>query len=115
MHPLFKSSFLQLLSALLLFSFKQVSAQMNYRPGYYIGNDSVRVSCLIKDQDWDHNPDRFQLVDSGAPVKVLGLADVREFGSEGDYKYVRAELPVDQSTDKLAQVGMSKDPVWKTE
>jgi hypothetical protein len=99
-----------------LFVVGNAVAQIEYEEGYLINNDSVRIPCQIFNKAWDYNPGQFQFRrQPNGPEQVGTLDDVREFGTSGGYKYVRAELLVDQSTDDLQKVGTNKDPIWATE
>ncbi len=90
--------------------------QINYEKGYLINNDRKRVDCLIKNEEWKNNPSEFsyKLTPSSAPV-VGNLATVREFGLNGSYKYVNANVKIDLQTKPAIGPKNELISVWTRE
>lgn len=91
-------------------------AQITFEPGYIIDYNEQRKEVLIKNIDWEHNPDNFtyKLPDSEKPVKG-DLATVKEFGINNGVKYINAEVKIDRSPDELKSLSLDKNPEWSTE
>ncbi len=102
----------------LLFSLIYFSnySRITFQPGYFIDNKGERTNCLIKNTDWKNNPSSFtyKLTESSRSLKT-SIEGVREFGIEGEAKYVRYTIPIDRSSDDLNALGNAKQPVFKTE
>lgn len=80
---------LVLLTAL-LFNFSY--SQPNYKKGYLIKQNGDKVTCLILEEDWKYNPSSFAYKTAGTDgVQTGTLSDVKEFGVESTFKYVRKD------------------------
>ncbi len=91
-----------------------VVAQIEFEPGYYISNSGNRMEGLIKNQGWKKNPVVFQFkTNELATPQNIGILDASEFEITGHLKYVRAAVPVDQSTDSRTQLSISMVPEFE--
>ncbi|MEM6526297.1 MAG: hypothetical protein AAGF85_17260 [Bacteroidota bacterium] len=99
-----------------LLSVVQATAQVRYKPGYFITNGDERVDCLIKDIDWENAPESFNYkIDSLSSEKENSLKEVKEFGISDGYKYVRAQVQMDRSSRNLDKLTFDKVPEFKDE
>lgn len=87
--------------AFLLLSLPSVG-QITFEKGYLIDNQGNRKEILIHNRDWKSNPTDFTWKNSqSAPTEVSGLNEVREFGIEGRFRYVRFVAPIDRAPQDL--------------
>ncbi len=93
----------------LFFSFSY--AQVKFEKGYYIDNAGNRVECFIKNVDKENNPTDFMYkMSEEAGAEKLTIDDVSEFGSDNQYKYIRAIVDVDKSSPDIKSLFSVKDP-----
>lgn len=92
----------KLLLLLLTFASCTAFAQINFEDGYYIDNSGERVQVQIKNVEWKNNPTEitYRHSEAGNP-QTKGTEEVSEFGINDDVHYVRATVPVDQSSPNL--------------
>ncbi len=108
-----KITFLFLLE--LLFHFTGYS-QITFENGYYITNSNRRVDCQIKYVDWKNTPESFNFrIDEGSAVQKAAIDSVKEFGKEGVFKFIRAKVEMDRSTDIMSKLGSNRNPVFNQE
>src|SRR5579872_259513 len=90
-------------------------AQIEYRPGYFIRNDSTKVSCLIKDYDWRNNPTgiTWKSVATGTSA-TMDRDSILEFGV-GNAVFRRFEIDVDVSAGENDDPGNSPLPTFQRE
>jgi hypothetical protein len=71
---------------------------------------------LIKNEDWAGSPKTFEYkLSENAEVKLGSINNIKEFGSGESFKYVRATLNVDQSTDVVNNLTDVRNPIMKEE
>lgn len=103
---------------LLLFGLSGLNcfAQITFEKGYYIDNYDNRVDCLIKNKDWESNPNsiNFKLSDS-SEQQTLHIDSVKEFGIHDKAKYIRAKVNIDRSSDRLSELDHNNKPVFSEE
>lgn len=91
-------------------------AQIVFEEGYLINNSGEKISCLIKNNDWKHNPSSFEYKTSqNAVIKKAIVEQVQEFGVISDSKYIRFKVKIDKSSDNLNQLSHSKQPEYEEE
>lgn len=97
------------------FSFSAIS-QTDFVPAYIVGTNGVRTDCFLKNEDWRGGPITFEykLAENGE-VKIGNLNNVIEFGSGQSFKYVKATLEIDQSSDKVGAISDTRNPIMKEE
>jgi hypothetical protein len=104
-----------LLFTFVLFSFSAI-AQTTFKPGYIILNNGTKTDCLIKNEDWKGSPTTFEYkLEENGKVKLGKVSNIKEFGSAETFKYISATLPVEQSSDKVADLTEDRNPVFKEE
>ena len=101
--------------ALLILYFHCLS-QIIFEKGYFINNQGTKIPSLIKNADWKHNPDQIEYrLGEGSEIKLITVQDVQEFGVGDDAKYVRHEVEIDSSDDRVPFLSLDRKPAWKTE
>ena len=89
-------------------------SQNTFEEGYLIFNNGTRLSCLIKNEDWRENPQSFiyKLHENGE-TQIGNLSSVKEFGSGEYFRYIRATVEIDQSSDKVNNLSYERNPIMK--
>ncbi|MCZ4318348.1 hypothetical protein O4H26_05035 [Aequorivita viscosa] len=102
--------------AAILFSTISAFSQTHFEPGYIIETNGTKVACLIKNEDWKGSPTTFvyKLSENGE-TKIGSLDNVIEFGSEQSFKYIKATVEIDQSTDVVNNLKFDRNPDLKEE
>lgn len=90
------------------------SAQSSYLPGYWKDLSGHTTSCLIRFADWKNNPVQLNYKLSDAtPELQLDANTCSEFGVTGRVKYIRADIQIDRSSDKLNDLSSSRFPEFQ--
>jgi hypothetical protein len=89
-------------------------AQVKYKAGYFINNEGVKTSCLIKDMDWRNNPTSFTYkLNESSPEQTAAITNVSSFEILQTSKYVRVTTEIDTSSSDLNNLSRIKDPQYK--
>lgn len=91
-------------------------SQIAFEKGYLVNESDEKIECLIKNVDWKNNPTSFnyKLTDN-TEVKKGDIQSVKEFGVNNSYKYQRATVNIDRSSDELKDISIAKSPEFKEE
>jgi len=93
-----------------------VYAQVVFESGYFIDNSGQKVECLIRNVDWSDNPTEFQYkLSEGSEINTATIESVKEFGVDGFSKYIRSEVKIDRSSDKINHLSHERNPIFKEE
>ncbi|AFL81577.1 hypothetical protein Aeqsu_2115 [Aequorivita sublithincola DSM 14238] len=104
------------LSFLFLFCFAVGTAQVNYEAAYYINNTGERVSGFIKNKGWKNNPTSIEFkTTTDVEGEELMMNSVSEFGIKNKFKYVRAKVAIDRSSDDSNFLTITKTPKFEEE
>jgi hypothetical protein len=88
-------------------------AQEKFEKGYIIDAQGVKKDGLIKNLDWEFNPETFQYKsDEKSSTQILGIGDVREFGIGNSKKYISSFVKIDSSSDVLSKTSSRLTPFW---
>lgn len=99
-------------------------SQTRFEKGYFVNNDGSRTECLIRNEDWKNNPLRFayRLTEDGE-IRQTEIADAQEFGFTGGWRYVRATVDIDYSSDvdeltnsvegPRSNLSLQREPEWR--
>lgn len=99
----------------LLFSFSAIS-QTDFVSAYFIKTNGLKTDCFIKNEDWRGSPTTFEYkIEENGEVKIGNLDNVIEFGSGDSFKYIKATVEIDQSSDKVSDISDSRNPLMKEE
>lgn len=105
---------LKLLFTILSLSTLSIFSQTKFESGYFILNNGSKTDCLIKNEDWAGSPNTFEYkLSENAEVKLGSIDNIKEFGSGESFKYVRATLNVDQSTDVVNNLTDVRNPMYE--
>lgn len=92
-----------------------LSAQIDFKPAYFIDNSGNTVNCLIRDVEWKSNPTSFEYKSSEeAPIQIAKIDNVQEFRIESFPKYIRKTVEMDR-WDVFSPVTENRNSVYKTE
>ena len=99
--------------SLFLFSVHS-QGQIIFERGYFIDTAGKRITCLIKNYDWDRNPFEFEWKagETDTPKKETVLT-ARGFGIEGYSHYVTANVLIDTSSTDPFNLSQIRKPEWK--
>ncbi len=102
----------KLIALILLISVSAIG-QINFEKGYFINNENQRVECLIKNIDWNNNPEEFEYkLTANSETKKGTLNTIKEFVITGFSKYVTADAKIDVSPPDLYNLSNERDPIW---
>lgn len=91
-------------------------SQTAFEKGYYIDNFDHRVDCLIKNKDWESNPNSFQFkLSEDSEQQTLEIDAAKEFAIYNKTKYIRARVQIDRSSDRLSELDHNNNPVYSEE
>ena len=96
--------------------FSSAHSQIDFEPGYFIHNSGERTDCLIRNVDWQYNPTKFdyKLTENSA-VQTGKLESVKEFSVTNEFKYIRATVNMDLSSNSVNHLSDSKEPNFEEE
>ena len=91
-------------------------AQTKFIKGYIIDNNGKRIDCLIKDLEWEHNPDQFEykLTETADPISG-SIENTQEFSVGGKFKYIRSTVDIDKSSNVITDLSSSGKPEYINE
>jgi len=90
-------------------------SQTKFEKGFFIKNNSERVDCLIKNEDWKHNPDKFSYkLTENSQVNIATIENVKEFGINNISKYIKKEVKIDISLNHVSNLSYLKESNWET-
>lgn len=105
-----------LFALILLFIATCSVGQIRYEKGYYIDNDNQKTECLIKNVDWNNNPNEFIFKQNDFSIPEKGnILSIKEFGIYGFSKFIRADIKIDRSSNDIARLTYEKNPIWSQE
>ncbi|MFO7745864.1 MAG: hypothetical protein R6V36_10860 [Psychroflexus sp.] len=97
----------------LLFSFFFTTAQTDFSPGYFISN-GIKTECLIKSQNWTSSPkELIYKLDENAPLKTRNRFNTSEFGLDGFFKFISADVKIDETEKKYSSLGYEREPEFE--
>lgn len=100
----------------LLFIYGWSAAQIKFETGYFISNSGEKTEVLIKDLEWNANPTYFEYKNSESDVvKTRSIKDVKEFRAYNGAKFVRADVKIDRSGQRLGDLNHEREPAYKDE
>jgi len=100
---------------ILLITFFSFS-QTKFEKGFFIKNNLEKVDCLIKNEDWKHNPTKFSYkLTETSQVNIATIENVKEFGINNISKYVKRKIKIDASLNHVSNLSYLKEPNWETQ
>lgn len=104
-----------LMIAIILASFSSYS-QIEFENGYIINNNSEKINCLIKNNDWKYNPSEILYkLDENSDIKRGTIEDIQEFGITSKIKFKRFLVDIDMSREDTNKLTQEKNPLFKEE
>jgi outer membrane protein W len=104
-----------IIAIIILFINSSVFSQIRYKKGSLTDNDGKVITCLILDEGWSNNPEKFtyKLSENGDP-KAATVRSVSEFSVDGK-KYERHTVEIDRSYPDSDGLSYSRAPKWNKE
>lgn len=88
----------KLISSLFFIAFfSSTFSQVTFDKGYFINNNGERTECLIKNLDWEENPEKVTYMLSDLVEQEITLENTQEFGVYEWSKYVKKTVKIDKS------------------
>lgn len=104
-----------LIIAIILTSLSSYS-QIEFENGYIINNNSEKINCLIKNNDWKNNPSEILYkLDENSDIKKGTIEDIQEFGISSKTKFKRFLVNIDMSREETNNLTQEKNPLFKEE
>ena len=98
------------------FCCSNIKAQIIFEKGYIIDINNERKECLIKNMGWQYNPNEFEYKFSENSTVLKGtLTNIEEFGIDSHGKYIRKQIKIHRSEDRLQDLGFRREPEWSNE
>ncbi|WP_339686165.1 hypothetical protein [uncultured Nonlabens sp.] len=108
----------RLLLIALLFSGIFSSAQISFKPGFFIENSGSRVDCIIKDTGSAQTPDlfKYKLNESG-DILTVNSSDIIEIEVFNRFKYLKRTVDLDRSktTSNISSLDENSQPNFNKE
>ncbi|MBD3582599.1 outer membrane beta-barrel protein [Flavobacterium selenitireducens] len=90
--------------------------QIKFEPGYYINVDGTKISGLVRNLGWKNNPVAIDFKsDATAPVTIVRISEIKEFGVGSDYVFRKFQIQVDLSSKDIDRLSPNKNPEWQPE
>lgn len=91
-------------------------SQIKFEKGHFIDNTGQQIECLIKNSDWRTYPNTIEYkITKESEVLTATIDDVSKFEITGISNFIRANVDIDRSLNKLKQLSTSKAPEFKKE
>jgi len=105
-----------ILSFVVLQSSFDCFGQITFTKGYIVDNNNKHINCLIKNNDWQHNPTKIQYrLNDSSEVITRTIDSIKEFQIDNFSRYLRATVKIDRSTLSLSGYSLTKLPEWSEE
>lgn len=104
-----------LIIAIILTSLSSYS-QIEFENGYIINNNSEKINCLIKNNDWKNNPSEILYkLEENSDIEKGTIEDIQEFGISSKIKFKRFLVNIDMSREETNNLTQEKNPLFKEE
>ncbi len=101
---------------IIIISSIKLHSQITFDKGYFINNSNKKIECLIKNLEWANNPVSFKYkLSSNDSIRTATIQTVKEFGIYNSYKYIRAKVKIDRSSDQIAHMSNESKPDFHEE
>ncbi len=105
-------------SSVILIAIFNINAfsQIQFEKGYFISNKNEKIECLIRNNDWKNNPTEFDFkLTKDSESQSLNISTIKEFSIPGSFKFIRAPVKIDRSTDIASLLGTDRNPKWESD
>lgn len=94
------------------FSFSQIV----FEKGYFIKNSGERIECLIKNEDWQNNPNSFKYkLSQDSQISEVTIREVSEFNIIYRSKFKRFNVAIDRSSSNINELSNERAAKFKNE
>lgn len=101
---------------ILWLSLQGVYAQISFEKGYFINNSGNKIECLIRNEDWKNNPEKFEYkLTTDGEVFSQTLYNTKEFSIDNGSKYIKTEVPINRSSDKTSELDSYREVEYMNE
>ncbi|REC59887.1 hypothetical protein DRF65_23540 [Chryseobacterium pennae] len=84
-------------------------SQINFEQGYIINENGGKTNVLIKNKDWNNNPEVIEYkINGNEKINQIAAMNLKEF-SVGNIKYLKAKVMIDRSSSNLDHLSITKD------
>lgn len=91
-------------------------SQIIFEKGYFINDSNKKIECFIKNIDWKNNPTDFEYkLSINDKIKKATIQTVNEFGINNVFKYIRAKVEIDRSSDQIDEMSSERNPNFQEE
>jgi len=91
-----------------------IHAQTKFDSGYFVANDGRKITCLIKNFDWQFNPTEFLYKQTEKEsARKADIAEVSEFGIINFSRYQRFDIGIDTSSQQTENLDGNPQPELK--
>lgn len=92
-------------------------AQIVFEKGYFIGQNTKKVDCYIKNVDWKNNPSKieYKLDSLSNDFQYASIENIIEFSIANHTKYVRHSVQIDRSGTLKNNIFTERNPVFTKE
>lgn len=104
-----------LLSIATLLFFAMANAQIKFESGYIITATGTKTECLVKNNDWRNTPENFEYKLSEGSATLKATTDNITEVSVAGQTFRRFTVNIDRSSDELASISTSSEPVISRE
>ena len=93
-----------------------LSGQIRFERAYFIDNQGNKTECLIKNSDWNDNPNSFVYrATETTRTNSASIETVQEFGVYNFSKYIRAKVDIDRSSGDISKMDYFGNAVFHSE
>ena len=103
------------ITALIFYSLFANAQSQLFEKGYFVDVNNIKTECYIKIEEWNavHRISyRLSRKDSGSTKQIN---EIREFGLNDQFKYIRVRTNVDISGDEVGLLSHEEGPEWQEE
>lgn len=99
-----------LFSVVFFLLFLNSALAQKFQQGYYIDREGNRKEIQLEDKKWITWPnDALTILENGRK-KQIPMNQIREFGIDGEMKFITADVKIDRSSDRLSELGFDPEP-----
>lgn len=110
-----KAQYRTLIGVLFLFCVPSLTAQVKYEAGYYLNSAGEKVVGMIGNELWGMAPEQILFINEQGQESVIHQAEMTEFSIDGKVKFVKANVPIDTSTNMLNLSSEIAQPLFDTQ
>jgi len=106
----------QKITMLLLFIGVNTIAQIKFEKGYFISNNGIKTTCLIKNEGWINTPQVFKYkLSENSEIETGTIQHITEFGFKQLIKFKRFTTKIDRGSASYSYYDQSRLSNFKSE